>query len=122
MYGAFAFMYILIWLVFLAVAVGITALFVFICRSICRSKGLPESYKWFGLLGVIGVIVTAVMSPPYYPPYPPYPPTYNQQYGQPVQPEQPPVQNTEDTVVCQVCGRENSSRSNFCASCGNKLR
>ena len=47
--------------VWIAIAVGICALFVWICKKIAESKGLPSSYMWFGLLGVIGIIIVAVM-------------------------------------------------------------
>lgn len=67
-------------LLYLGIIAGLFVLFVYICGSICRSRGLPASYKWFGLLGVIGIIVVAVITPPYNPYYPPYtpPPPYQQ--------------------------------------------
>ena len=50
-----------IFFVWIAIVVGICALFVWICKKIAESKGLPSSYMWFGLLGVIGIIIVAVM-------------------------------------------------------------
>ena len=92
-----------IFFVWIAIVVGICALFVWICKKIAESKGLPSSYMWFGLLGVIGIIIVAVMGPSY-PQYPQYPP----QNGQ-----NPYQQNTFSEIIhTSSLNNHNSLHSN----------
>ena len=69
----FEFVFIFIILFVLLVSVGLSALFVFLCRNMAREKGLPDTWMWFGLLGLIGILIVALKDP-----VKPY--TYNQ-YG-----------------------------------------
>lgn len=77
---------------------AIATAFVFACRYLARSKGLPDTWMWFGLLGVIGILVVAFKETPnpantftynqsgnFYKGGYVQNPQYNQQYGQPVQ-------------------------------------
>lgn len=136
-------------LIYIGIIVGVFALFIWVCGKIARSKGLPESYKWFGFLGVIGLIVVAVMNPPY-PQYPPYPPQYPQNQYNPYQqnpnqqntyfgnqpnqyptqnpnvPQQPPManqgQNAAPVSYCPNCGAPVDNYSVTCNMCGKTLR
>lgn len=136
----------LIFLFVIAFTFGIIALFVWICYTMAKSKGLPKSYMWFGLLGVIGIIVVAVSNPTYsqYPTYPqngygqnPYqqPNTYfgnnpypqQPQMQQAVEPQQSqveqPVQSQQATLnFCPYCGAKADNYSVTCPQCGNMLR
>lgn len=131
---AFAIFFILL---YIGIIVGVCALFVWACGKMAKNKGLPESYKWFGLLGVIGIIVVAVMNPPYpqYPPYnPQYPPQYPQNQYNPYQqnqnqpntyfgnqPTQYPVQNPnmQQTQVPPMANQaQNPNMASFCPHCG----
>ncbi len=123
--------------VWIAIAVGICALFVWVCKKIAESKGLPNSYMWFGLLGVIGIIIVAVMGPSY-PQYPQYPPQngqnpYQQQnipnqqnntyFGNnPYQQPQQPQQTTQQQNYCPHCGAPIDGYSITCSHCGQMLR
>lgn len=121
---------------YLTLVAGICALFVWVCKKIAESKGLPNSYMWFGLLGILGVIIVAIIGPSY-PQYPQYPPqnvqnpyqqpnNYNQPntyfvnnpYQQQSQPQQPiPQQN-----YCPHCGAPVDGYSITCGHCGQMLR
>lgn len=116
--------------VWIAIAVGICALFVWVCKKIAESKGLPSSYMWFGLLGVIGIIIVAVMGPSY-PQYPQYPPQNGQNpYQQnntyfgnnPYQQPQQPQQTTQQQSYCPHCGAPIDGYSITCNHCGQMLR
>lgn len=133
----------IIFSVFLVVYLGIWAIFVIICNVIANNKGLPSSYKWFGLLGIIGIIIVAVTPSHYdknnYPPYnnnnyPPYnnypnnniPPYQNNTYNQnpyPQQPKNPNVVNLnkQPKKYCTNCGVLLKSGINFCDNCGRTV-
>lgn len=125
-------------LFYIAIVVGLIVLFIWLCKKIAESKGLPTSYKWFGFLGVIGIIIVAVMGPS----YPQYPPQnnygqnpYQQQNGytqqntyfgnnpyqqQPQQQQQQPVQQAQN--FCPHCGAPVDGYSVSCNYCGKMLR
>lgn len=136
-------------IIYIGIIVGVCALFVWICGRIGDSKGLPKSYKWFGLLGVIGIIIVAVINPPY-PTYPQqYPPQYPQNSQNPYNPNQPnntyfnngqnmyPPQNPnmqqtpppvnsnngqQNISFCPNCGAPVDNFSVSCSCCGKMLR
>lgn len=132
---------IFILLFYLAIAVGLYVLFIWICGKIARDKGLPESYKWFGFLGVIGIIIVAV-STPKYPQYPPqYPQNPQNGYGNPYQqnntyfgnqpnqanqPYQPNTPQQDDqaqpTSFCPHCGAPVDNYAVVCGMCGKQIR
>lgn len=123
----------------IAIIFGVCALFVWICYTMAKSKGLPKTYMWFGLLGVIGIIVVAVSNPSY-PQYPTYPQNQQNGYGQnppyqqntysgnnQYQPQQPqvqqPVQPQQQNVnFCPNCGAPTDNYSVTCSQCGKMLR
>ncbi len=72
-----------IFIFWIAIIVGMFFLFVWVCKKMAESKGLPNSYKWFGLLGVVGIIIVAVINAPTYNQYPP-----QNGYGQNPYPQQ----------------------------------
>ncbi|MFR7819324.1 hypothetical protein [Candidatus Pseudoruminococcus sp.] len=123
----------IIFLFWIALVVGICALFVWICKKIAESKGLPSSYMWFGLLGVLGIVIVAVMGPSY-PQYPQYPSQngqnpYQQQnnYNQPNtyfgnNPYQQPQQPQQQQSYCPHCGAPVDGYSITCDHCGQMLR
>lgn len=126
----------LMFLFVLAIVFGVLALFVWICYTMAKSKGLPKSYMWFGLLGVIGIIVVAVSNPSY-PQYPTYPQNPQNGYGQnpyqqqntyfvnnPYQQQQPQVQPPQQETVnfCPYCGAPADNYSVTCSQCGQMLR
>lgn len=144
--------FIIIFLLFwLAIMVGVFALFVWACGRMAESKGLPKTYKWFGLLGVIGIIIIAVSNPTYpqFPTYTQYPPqngygqnTYPPQNGYTQNPQQntyfgnnPYQQQTQQfqqqsvkpqqaapISYCPHCGAKIDGYSISCSNCGQMLR
>lgn len=135
-------------LFYVAIIVGVYALFIWVCGKIAESKGLSPSYKWFGFLGVIGIIIVAVSNPTY-PQYPPqntyyqnqYPPQngyvqnpnpnpqntyfgsnpYQQQPPQP-QPQQPVQQQQAQMNYCPNCGAPIDQYSISCPNCGKMIK
>lgn len=123
----------IMFLFWIAIAIGICALFVWVCKRLAESNGLPDSYKWFGLLGVIGIIIVAVMgsSRPQYPQYPPQNvqnPYQQNNYNQPNtyfgnNPyQQQPQQPTQQQSCCPHCGAPVDGYSITCGHCGQMLR
>lgn len=111
-----------IFFVWIAIVVGICALFVWICKKIAESKGLPSSYMWFGLLGVIGIIIVAVMGPSY-PQYPQYPPQNGQNpYQQNTYFGNNPYQQPQQQSCCPHCGAPIDNYAITCSHCGQMLR
>ena len=113
----------------------------FACRYLARSKGLPDTWMWFGLLGVIGILVVAFKETPnpantftynqsgnFYKGGYVQNPQYNQQYGQPVQqPQQGYNLNGQQYTqtagtICSFCGMQVSSEVKECPVCGSKVK
>ena len=140
MYGsdvaAFAGITVLISLLF---SVGMCVLWIFVCKKIATSKGLPSSYMWFGLLGLIGVIVVAVMQDrsqqnnygymqygqqnPYGQPNQYGQNIYNQnmnQQGYTLNGQQ--YSSMHNVTTCSKCGASMSGDSDFCPFCGTKVK
>lgn len=141
-----AFIVLFIFLFYIAIIVGLCVLFIWVCGKIAESKGLPSSYKWFGLLGVIGIIIVAVSNPTY-PQYPPqniyyqnqFPPQngytqnpqnntyfgsnpYQQQSPQPQPPQQPVQPQQTQMNYCPNCGTPIDQYSVSCPNCGKMVR
>ena len=129
-------------LLFIILVYGaIATAFVFACRYLARSKGLPDTWMWFGLLGVIGILVVAFKETPnpantftynqsgnFYKGGYVQNPQYNQQYGQPVQqPQQGYNLNGQQYTqtagtICSFCGMQVSSEVKECPVCGSKVK
>jgi hypothetical protein len=115
--------------------------FVLICGAIAKNKGLPSSYRWFGLLGLIGLIIVLVASPKnttppyqngyYYPyqnqnqqpPYPPqqYPPQQYAPYQQQPNQQQPAPQQAPAIKYCPTCGRQIDANAKICPFCSRAV-